>query len=226
MAIISRAHRLLFIMAAKTGCTAVGQVLIDHLSGEFLPRQSLLDPRGFFLVQNKHCTLKQLLTHRLLTSDERRTLFAFSTVRNPFDALVSFHRLKANEFQQLLADPESWVHRYSGYAQDIEYCKTHDFNEWIKARYAVGVLDRLRHRGRRRLYGPWANGVDFVMRFEHLQTDFDEALRRAGVKLELQIPVINVTDRAKDYRQYYSRASRRIVEYAFQEELARFRYRF
>jgi hypothetical protein len=39
-------------------------------------------------------------------------------------------------------------------------------------------------------------------------------------------PVINTTDREKDYRQYYSRASRRIVEYAFEDELTRFGYRF
>ena len=118
------------------------------------------------------------------------------------------------------------MHRYDGYAQDIEYCRTHDFNQWIKARYASGLLDRWRHRGQRRLYGPWANGVDFVMRHENLQTDFDEAMRRAGVGLDVEIPLVNVTDRARDYRQYYSRASRRVVEYAFEEELTRFGYRF
>jgi hypothetical protein len=226
MAIISRPHRLLFLMAPRTGCTGVGRVLSDSLSGEFLPREDLLDGAGLFLVQRKHSTLAQLLSHGILTSDERRSLFAFSAVRNPFDSLVSLYTKKASKYQSCIGQPDSWVHKVRGYAEDMEYCRTHDFNDWIQHGYASGALDRLRGRGRRRLYGDWADGVDFVMRFERLQSDFDEVLRRAAIRVELQIPMTNVTNRERDYRPYYSRKSRRIVEYAFADDLARFKYRF
>jgi hypothetical protein len=226
MAIISRPHRLLFLMAPRTGCTAVGRVLTNSLSGEFLPREDLLDDAGFFLVQRKHSTLAQLLAHGILTSEERRTLFAFSAVRNPFDSLVSLYTKKATKYRSDVGQPDSWLHKVRGYVEDMEYCGTHDFNEWIQHRFARSALDRLRGRGRRRLYCHWVDGVDFVMRFERLQSDFDEVLRRAAVSVESQIPMTNVTSREKDYRPYYSRASRRIVEYAYADDLARFDYHF
>ncbi|HET7619415.1 MAG TPA: sulfotransferase family 2 domain-containing protein [Vicinamibacterales bacterium] len=226
MAIVSRPHNLLFLMAPRTGCTAVGRVLTTSLSGEFIPPEDLLDDQGFFVVQRKHSTLAQLLAHGVLTNDERRSLFAFTAIRNPFDSLLSLYTKKSTKYQPHVNRPDSWVHKAKGYVEDMEYCRTHDFNQWIAARFEPGRLDRLRRRGRRGLYADWVEGVDFVMRFERLQEDFNEVLRRAGVDASLQIPTINVTSRERDYRPYYSRASRRTVEYAFADELARFNYRF
>jgi hypothetical protein len=227
MAIVSHAHKLLFVMTPRTGCTAIAAPLLESLHGEYLPSQDLLDEHGKFRVQRKHCTLNQLLEHGILTTTERQSLFAFGAVRNPFDSLVSLYTKLAISYQASLANPDSWVYKVNGYVEEMEYCRTHSFPEWIARRYAPGVRARLLGRGRRSLNGQYVEGADFVMRFEHLQRDFDQVLAQAGVTQGLTIPRINVTsDRDRDYRRYYTPAARRIVEYVFERELVRFGYEF
>jgi hypothetical protein len=214
-------------MTPRTGCTAVAGVLVDSLGGEYLPREDLLDGRGLFLVQRKHCTLDQLLRHGILTDAQRRSLFVFAAVRNPFDSLVSLYTKLALKYKPYLLDPDSWVYKVNGYVEEMEYCRTHSFPEWIARRYATGIRDRLRGRGRRTLNANYVDGADFVMRFERLQRDFDEVLAQAGVEQTLTLPTINVTsERARDYRCYYTPRARRIVEYALEPELVRFGYQF
>jgi sulfotransferase famil protein len=213
MAIVSHAHRFLFVMTPRTGCTAIGAVLVDSLQGEYLPRESVLDAHGFFIVQRKHCTLEQLLAHGILTHAQRCSLFTFGAVRNPFDSLVSLYTKLAVTYQPSLQDANSWVYKVKDYAKEMEYCRAHTFSEWIKKRYAPSAQ--------------YVEGVDFVMRFERLQHDFNEALRQAGIAQTLTIPIINVTSqRDRDYRRYYTPAARRIVEYALERELVQFGYEY
>ena len=85
---------------------------------------------------------------------------------------------------------------------NMEYCRTHTFSEWIEQRYAPSVWERLKVAGKTTLNAPHVDGIDFVMRFERLQHDFDEALRQAGITQALTIPRINETaNRDKDYRR-------------------------
>jgi hypothetical protein len=227
MAIVSQTHGLLFVMTPRTGCTAIGSLLADSLGGDYLPPENILDERGFFLVQRKHCTLAQLLAHGILTDAQRRSLFAFGAVRNPFDSLVSLYTKLSVVYQPGLKDPDSWVHKVKGYAQEMEFCRTHTFSEWIEQRYAPSLWNRLKGDGRKTLNARYVDGVDFVMRFERLQRDFDEVLRQAGVPQALTIPRINVTaNRDKDYRRYYTPAARRFVEYALDRELVQFGYEY
>jgi hypothetical protein len=227
VAIVSHPHKFLFVMSPRTGCTAIGALLVKSLGAEYLPREDLLDQRGRFVVQRKHCTLQQLLANGILTADQRRSLFTFGAIRNPFDSLVSLYTKMAVAYQPSVQDPNSWVHKVKGYVEDMEYCRTHTFAEWIHKRYAIGVWDRLRGKGRRMLGAPYVDGVDFVIRFERLQDDFDEALRQAGVAHSLTIARINVTpERDRDYRRYYTPSARRLVEYALERELTRFGYEY
>jgi len=227
MAILSQTHRLLFVMTPRTGCTAIGRLLEDSLGGEYLPPDNILDERGYFLVQRKHCTLPQLLAHGILTEAQRRSLFVFGAVRNPFDSLVSLYTKLATGYQPSLQDPNSWVHKVKGYAESMEYCRTHTFTEWLEQRYARSVWDRLKGAGKKKLNAPYVDGVDFVMRFENLQHDFGKALRQVGVTQTLTIPSINRTaNRDKDYRRYYTPSTRRLVEYALDRELVQFGYEY
>jgi hypothetical protein len=214
-------------MTPRTGCTAIARALRDSLGGEYLPSEDVLDERGQFLVQRKHCTLAQLLAHGILTDAQRRSVFACGAVRNPFDSLVSLYTKLALKYQPGLEDPNSWVHKAKGYVDAMEFCRTHTFSEWIERQYATGMWDRLRGAGKRTLNAPYVEGVDYVMRFERLQHDFSEALSQAGIARDLTIPSLNVTaDRDKDYRRYYTPSARRIVEYVLDRELARFGYEF
>jgi hypothetical protein len=228
LAIICRDHRLLFIMAPRTGCTAIGELLIAELGGQYVPPQNVTDGKGRVVVRQKHSTLGELMSNGLITSEDRAQLFAFSAVRNPFDSLVSLYVKQSTVDQPLLDDPASWVNRSSRRRASFNVARDHTFDEWIADRFRPS----LRARIKRLPFGGgvrdhWTEGVDFVMRFESLQQDLNEALRRAGVERELSIPAVNVTPgRDRDYRAYYTDRSRRIVERHFHRQLDQFGYAF
>ena len=86
MAIYCPKHRLLFIMTPRTACTAVGQLLLEELGGEYLPSENLWDRQGRHLLDRKHCTLEQMELHNVLNEVVLEDLFVFTTVGNHFDS--------------------------------------------------------------------------------------------------------------------------------------------
>ena len=71
--------------------------------------------------------------------------------------------------------------------------------------------------------------VDFVGRYENLQDELAKALDLAGVGRHLEVPRTNVTpdkDQARDYRSYYSDATRERVAEWYAPEIALLHYGF
>lgn len=227
MAIICRDHALLFIMAPRTGCTAVGNLLCRDLGGEFLPQSDVVDSDGRAVMRHKHNTLRQLYHYDLLSPDEKKRLLTFTCVRNPFDSLVSLYIKLSSTYQHLLNDSTSFVHRVPGYVESMQWCRTHSFDEWIQQRYAPRRFLKIFRRPRRAsMFGRYTDGADIVMRFERLQSDFEEVLQTAGLP-PMQVPFDNATpERDRDYRSYYSKQSRALVESALGDDLHRYGYRF
>jgi hypothetical protein len=226
MAIICREAGLLFIMAPRTASRAVGRVLREELGGEFLPASDVLGDGGTLAVRHKHTTLDELERHGLLPPEDRAKLIVFTTIRNPFDSLVSLYVSNAATFRGLQEKPGSWGAKDLK-RDNLRYCATHTFDEWIERSYRPSLRERLRGKRVRRRRNLWLAGVDLVMRFESLQEDFDDVLRRAGVPGRHLVPVINRTKgRRRDYRSYYSPGSRRLVELAWKADIERFGYAF
>jgi hypothetical protein len=234
MPILSRARRYLFLMAPRTGCTAIGEgVLTPHLDGEYFPSTDVLDDSGNLVLDHKHASLGELIDHSLLAREEAARLFKFTTVRNPFDSLVTLYVTMRTKYKDLLEDPNSFVHRRPGMQKRIRRAEEHPFDEWLEHRFHVrglkgGMRYALRlHPRPRHMYHAYIEGADFVMRFERLEDDFNEAQRRLGVSKPIEIPHLNITEgREPDYRSYYSARSRRIVERAFTPDFERFEYCF
>ena len=226
MAILCPRYRLLFIQAPRTGCTAIEKLLCDRFGGEPLPRTEILDSDGFIRVGRKHCSIRQLLAERLIPADYRSQFTVVTTVRNPYDSLVSLYVKKRDKYQERLNDPDSWIHRVRGYVEDMEYCRTHTFEEWLTKRYGVGRLDALLGKGRRSLYGRYTEGVEIVMRFERLQDDFASVMRGLGVDEDVTIPSVNATPQRRAYQTYYTTNARRIVAHVFRHELDEYGYSF
>lgn len=227
MAIICRDHRLLFIQTPRTGCTAIEQLLKDRFGGEQLPAENVCDADGYIKVPSKHCTVQQLLDHGVISAADASKLLVFAGVRNPFDSLVSLYVKKGQGYQHELADPDSWVHKVRGYVDEMEYCRTHSFDEWIEKHYKVSWMDRVLGRGQRELYGRYTRGANRVIRFERLQQDFESVMREAGVKGDVSIPRVNPTvHRGPNYQSYYAPSSRKLVEYVFRPDVERYGYTF
>jgi hypothetical protein len=242
MPILSRTRNYLFLMTPGTASTAVGEgVLIPKLGGEYFPATHIFDQEGKLTLNKKHASLDLLKRHGLLTIEEIDGLFKFTTVRNPFDRLLTdYIRLRTvlrDALEELPRNPEAVIQRNpelksTRIVKNVELAVQYPFSEWVDRHFRVrSIRGRLRRPltpyRRRTLFMRYADGADFVMRFERLQDDFDEAMMRIGVQEPMEIPKINVTrDRERDYRDYYTPKARAIVERVFARDLERFDYSF
>jgi len=231
MAIICRKYNLLFIMTPRTASTAIGKVLCDELGGEFLPEKDILDSRGYNKVPKKHSTLAQLIGERLISKEEASSLLKFTCVRDPFDSLVSLYLKKRNKYQALVGDRKSFLYRTPGFAKDLKFCKKHSFNAWIFRYYGPAAILRKVVGYKLSLYEKYTAGMDEIIRYENLQKDFHDILKKADITAHLPaVPCVNVTmSKNKEGgkpRQYYNKISRKIVEYVFRDDLDRFGYKF
>lgn len=223
MATLSRDYKLLFIHGRRTGSTAVREAMDRELGGENVPSQPVV--RAGRTVYQRHATLPELLHQGYITDEQRRDLLVFTTVRNPFDDLVSLWRkLRAfyNGEEELRPEDLSNARRMAL----IEACGTKEFDVWVVERYQrPGSLGRLRSPTTERY--PHTAGVDEVMRFERLQDDFDKLLARAGYPGRVALEHTNKTaGRERDYRRYYTPQARNTVQRAWAEDLERYGYNF
>jgi hypothetical protein len=241
VAIVSYERGYLFVMAPRTGCTAIGErLLIAELDGEYLPHDDVLGPDGAIAVPKKHTTVRQLERAGILTREARARLLTFTAVRNPFDSLVSQYVKMRSKYVPLLDDPDSFVHRTPEYLESMQRAAEMTFEEWVRARYVGRSLHQVTRRstarsplrwllagwaGPRHMYGEFIRDADVVMRYERLQEDFDAVLGRLGIE-PMTIPTWNVTEDKGDYRAYYTPAARRLVEHVFRPDLDRFGYTF
>lgn len=231
MAVIVDDLDLLFILTPRTGSTAIGQkVMIEKWGGRWIPEDDILDKSGRVLIPRKHTTLKALLDHGLISHGRRAELTAFTTVRNPYESMVSLYLKQRNDYQPLLEDPESWVNKRPGYREMMLIASEKVFPEWLRERYRRGSFPRRAYRRVRRLVrSPELNmihGVDYVLRFEHLQSEFDRMLNGLGIP-PTTIPYYNIT-RSKDdnWREYYDRNSARLVKHVHRQIIKRYGYSF
>lgn len=129
--------------------------------------------------------------------------FVFSSVRNPFDRIVS-----AWKYLPLLRD------------KPLEYVLAnlpatgHDYRH-----ISMPQVDLLLDQATGKL------ATHDIIRFESLQPDFDRICRRIG-KPTVSLPHINHTRRVSDYRSYYTATSKRLVEMIFRKDLDAFSYTF
>jgi hypothetical protein len=235
MAFVSDRYNFLFIMSPRTGCTAIAYgVLVPELGAVRVPWKDILDENGRIVVDSKHGTLEDLLTHGLLLPEKAERLFKFCAVRNPFDSLVSLYTKHRTTYSELADDPKSFLHKKPGALDDLKRASQMSFSDWVVERYTrPGTWKRpWRMFGRRparpqHMYRRYIDGVDHIMRFERLQDDLDEVLTKVGAPTGLEIPNLNPTpEREKDYRSYYSPEARKIVERVFRPDMERFGYRF
>ena len=129
--------------------------------------------------------------------------FTFSAVRNPFDRLISawryLPRLRALSLEDVL--------------QDLPMCG-HDYRHITMTQTEM-------------LIDPKSGKilVDDLIRYESLQQDFDRICDRLGKPRQILSRLLP-GDRILDYRRYFSRNVRALVEERFREDLENFGYSF
>ena len=187
-----------------------------------------MNPDGSFSLVEKHCTIADLSRHDILSPAQLDTLFKFTTVRNPFDILVSRWNRAGALLQQAEQDPEHWLHRQPGEIEGRKEMASRSFPDWVVKTYGASRPGwRRARRTDHSMNGWFIAGADAFMRFENLEQDFKDMLKRLGVAKDVQLLKQNVDQtRRRDYRTYYTPTARKVVETAFKQELNTLGYEF
>jgi hypothetical protein len=194
--IISHTHRYVYVEVPRTGSSAVSAELRESYDG--IP------------ILRKHATYRDFLRQ---ATDDEKTYFAFSGVRNPLDVAVTrYVHVRANS-KQHFSDPHQVALRNS-IASRLErrvyaWVQKHDatFEEFLERWYVVpyDTWTSLDHRR-----------MDFIIRFETLADDFAEALRRIGLTPVRPLPLVNATpERDRDFVSYYTAKARKRAIWVF-----------
>lgn len=182
--IISHIHRYLFIQLPHAGSTAIGTELLENYAGQ--------------AILHKHAHYLEFLR---IASPEEKTYFVFSSIRNPLDEAVSIYtHFKTNPYQRF-TNPQKRT-KQGGWIDDY----TADFYQWF-ARVQPDFSTFFRHFYKL----PYDNlsclahrQFDYIIRFENLQADFSEVLKRLGLEQKRPLPRVNPTkNREADFLSYY-----------------------
>jgi hypothetical protein len=203
--VLSVSHRFLFIHIPKTGGNSVQNVLRAYSEDDIVRLNPLQDGLERFEVRNarypyhKHSSLAEYQS--LLDPSLFADLYKFCCVRNPWDRLISFY-----------FSPHRRV------------------TEWSRDEFARLVADtppmiaHLGDAGGDEAPTRTSPAVNYVMRFERLQEDFDEVCRRLGIARG-PLPHRNRSRRGH-YSEYYDSELRDLVAEHHAPDIECFGYRF
>lgn len=206
--LISDSKRFVFIHVPKCAGTSMEAALAPHALP--LPRSkwySLLRrldlPRDYRRFKfGRHAPLR--LVERKMPRRAYESYFKFAFVRNPWDRLVS-------EYNRTLHEGGRRRHRrVRGMVSFMEYLR------WQSRRPAA-------HQYHLLVDSSGAVGVDFVGRFETLETDFDHVRERIDV--DCALPHLKAYAHPH-YREYYDDEARAYVRRHWARDIEAFGYEF
>jgi len=214
--ILSRGRRYIFVHIPKTGGTALtlalearamrDDVIVSDTPKGRARRRRLAQVRTAGRLW-KHATLADL---RGLASDaEIAGFFTFTLVRNPWDRMVSYyHWLRSQRF----AHPA------------VTLARGCDFSTFLNAPETRAAIAAHPYRS----HVTTAEGqerCDLYLRLEHLAEDAGPLETHLGFRLT-PLPVANASDRARDWRGYYSDRDAAVLAETCAADITRFGYRF
>ena len=217
----------LFIHIPKCAGTSIEKSLCHHASTNWEGRSKFLIKKNLDPLcgppQLGHLTLREYLKYNYVKNIEE--YFKFSFVRNPWARLVSEYRYR--KYYQVM-DFREFVNRISSYEDDYENCK--DFK-----RHLISQVDFL-------VDEKGALSVDFIGKFENLESDYKKVCEHLGVKYNLR--KTNVSQNKKNillqvkkifnyqskysynYKDYYDSNLKNDVSQIYEKDIDIFKYAF
>ena len=214
--IISRGRRFIFVHIPKTGGTALSLALEararsdDILIGD-TPKARARKGRlvGVKTAGRlwKHSTLADVAG--LVTAAEMADFFTVTLVRNPWDRMVSYYH---------------WL-RVQGFAHPaVGLAKAKDFSGFLNHPQTLTSLQLWPYAAYMR-DGQGREHCTLYARLEHLSADLAPFEAHLGFRMT-PLAQVNGSDRAKDWRGYYSDADAALIGDLGAADITRFGYGF
>lgn len=144
--------------------------------------------------------------------------FKFTFVRNPWDRLVSgYHFLKDGGFQEI---DEKWAEEHLSCYESFDSF----VRKWVNRKNIETKLHFVPQYKFLCVPGSMTPRVDFIGYYENIENDFLFVKNKINPKAELMKR--NASNRKKDYRGYYTKTTRKIVEEVYKEDIMLFGYDF
>lgn len=209
-------HKFLFVHIPKTAGNAIQNILLKYSEDQLVVSKLKHDGVERFGVESTYGTSKhtKLLEYKkVLPPEIYDSLFKFTIVRNPWDRVVSryFFKKMKREFEKGLT------------VNEIQE-KPFDRKEFIRVINTTPTLESflLENPGNGKIDFLKDTDIDFFIRFERLQEDFDEVCTRLGIEKEA-LPVRNQS-KHKDFRTYYDQETKALVYMRHKNEIDYFQY--
>lgn len=217
---ISTDEEFLFLHVPKTGGTSVAEALLEVADDERAIGKGNHDGVTNFGLRNsrygtgKHTTLAEY--KEVLEPAMYDRLFKFTILRNPWERMVSFY------FSPHRGDVEWDRDRFAVFVKNQlplrHYVDTSTWGRRLServGRVAPGLVSQVR---------PLDAEIDCMLRFEHLNEDFQNLCSRLDLPCD-GLPVKHSSDR-RHYSYYYDEALQDFVERRFREEVYYGEYEF
>ena len=210
--IISHKHRYVFVELPQTASSAIAKELKVNYDGHEILFKHALYSTDF---------LKQ-------ATEEEKKYTRVSGLRNPMDICVSNYFKFKTDHENRYSNPRLMKH---GFLRKY-------IMRWWNVKQYKSIVERGENfegffmRAYTMPYASWSiiehKRMDYIIRFENLQSDFAQALETIGVEKVRDIPVANKTaEKTKTFWEYYEtdKAKRR-AKYIFGPYMKRWGYAF
>lgn len=212
--IISTGRNYIFVHIPKTGGTSLalaleGRAMKDDILIGDTPKAKKRRKRlkGAETAGRlwKHSTLADI--DGLIPLDQIERALTVTLVRNPWDRIVSYyHWLKVQTFDH----------------PSVQAAKAKGFSDFLRSDHLKSALNKNPYAH----YMTRADGVEdcsLYIRLEEFERDAEPLWDHLGFRLEL--PLVNQSERPKDYRALYSDADADYVAQLCHQDIARFKFR-
>ncbi len=204
----SEEYKVIFIHNQKAAGMSIEKYFYDHVADT-----QLLLPRHAYALDGIE----------KVGRDNWNNYYSFGFVRNPWARIVSWYTMIA-ERPDDGEDNKLWQYvreNSSGFEDFLENCTdtvTREIEGFVyKKSFVKNQMDYFTDKK-----GKIA--VNFIGKFENLKEDFEKIKKEARLP-DYELPLVNPTQK-KDYREYYTEHTQKLVTERFKKDIEYFGYQF
>ena len=182
--IISHKHKYVFVGLLLAASTAISKELCQMYDGK--------------PILAKHAIYQDFL--KIATKEEMKYK-VIACSRNPLDISVSQYTKMMNNANGNYSN-ENLLRKNGGHLKQSEFELAQQF--WQKQGTYDDFLNEFYKVPFDNLLSVTASYCQYVMRFDHLQEDFEKALLSCGIEPKRPLPVVNKTDKKDSYEDFFN----------------------